>query len=60
MFLYKNNINMFLKNISILLSFLNVEKKYGENLKKQPAKLYLCVVLRNARGGIGRRATLRG
>jgi hypothetical protein len=60
MFLYENNMNMFFKNIYFLHAFLNVKKKYGENLKKEPAKLYLCVVLRNARGGIGRRATLRG
>jgi hypothetical protein len=29
-------------------------------LEKTRRVFYLCVVLRNARGGIGRRATLRG
>ncbi len=51
---------MFLKNIYFFIPLSEREKKYEENLKKEPAKLYLCVVLRNARGGIGRRATLRG
>lgn len=60
MFLYKNNMNMFFKNIYFFTHLYEREKKYEENLKKQPIKLYLCVVLKNPCGEIGRRATLRG